>query len=47
MWMNAKDRRSRETPKASKQEWFAHTFEIENKQENESEEEKTILRKFY
>ena len=47
MWMNAKDRRSRQTPKASKQEWFAHTFEIESKQENETEEEKTILRKFY
>ena len=42
-WMDDKDRRTRDTPKASKQEWFKKLF---SNQDAENEQMKPIRRKF-
>lgn len=43
-WLNDKDRRSRETPKASKQKWLKTVFE--NDAEPDRDEPKRVVRQF-
>ena len=44
-WMEEKDRRSRESPKAGKQEWFGKVFANDDKEDGEVKE-KELKRKF-
>ena len=46
-WLNQKERRVRETPKAGQQEWFDKVFDVDNfKEPKVDEKEKQIKCKF-
>jgi len=45
-WLNDKNRRQRQTPKASKQDWFINVFESDEVGQESTERDEAVAKKF-